>query len=97
MGGALVMAGVIVIVSSGTSSSLLYTKPCKKPCHPDGETNKFIFDCGVLLTEQQNFTLQADELDDFAFKPLSEAVKLISNKMRRRLEAIQQGIFYYEI
>lgn len=69
----------------------------QKATHLEGETNKFVFDCGVLLPEQQMFTLQEDELDDFAFKPLSEAMKLVSSKMRRRLEAIQQGISYYEI
>jgi 8-oxo-dGTP diphosphatase len=75
---------------------LLCLEHCKLS-HSEGETNKFIFDCGVLLPEQQNFTLQVEELDAAAFKPLSEAMKLVSSKMRRRLEAIQQGILYYEI
>jgi 8-oxo-dGTP diphosphatase len=75
---------------------LLYLEH-QKVSHPEGETNKFVFDCGILLPEQQKFTLQRDELDDFAFKPLSEAMKLVSSKMRRRLEAIQRGILYYEI
>jgi 8-oxo-dGTP diphosphatase len=66
------------------------------PSHPEGETNKFIFDCGVLLPEQQIFTLQPDEIDEAVFKPLSEAINLVSQVMRRRLEAIQQGTVYYE-
>jgi 8-oxo-dGTP diphosphatase len=69
----------------------------QKASHPEGKANKFIFDCGVLLPEQQTFTLQVEELDDAVFKPLSEAMKLVSSKMRRRLEAIEQEILYYEI
>jgi 8-oxo-dGTP diphosphatase len=63
----------------------------------EGEASKFIFDCGVLLPEHQTFTLQPDEIDHAVFKPLSEAMKLVSKLMRQRLEAIQQGIVYYEI
>jgi 8-oxo-dGTP diphosphatase len=69
----------------------------RKPSHVDGETNKFIFDCGVLAREQQKFTLQADEIDAAIFKPVEEAMSLVSKVMRRRLEAIQQGTVYYEI
>lgn len=68
----------------------------RKSSHSDGETNKFVFDCGVLLPEQQKFTLQPDEIDEAVFKPLSEAMNLVSQVMRRRLEAIQKGILYYE-
>jgi 8-oxo-dGTP diphosphatase len=69
----------------------------RKASHPEGETNKFIFDCGILLPEQQNFTLQADEIEAAVFKPISEAMNLVSKVMRRRLEAIVQGTAYYEI
>jgi 8-oxo-dGTP diphosphatase len=69
----------------------------RKASHPKGETNKFIFDCGVLLSEQQNFTLQADEIDAAVFKPMPEAIKMVSKVMRRRLEAIERGVIYYEI
>ena len=79
-----------------TVSKLLCSEH-RKASHPEGETNKFIFDCGVLSTEQQTFTLQADEIDAVVFKPLSEVMKLVSSKMQRRLEAIERGILYYEI
>jgi 8-oxo-dGTP diphosphatase len=69
----------------------------RKASHPEGETNKFVFDCGVLFPEQQTFRLQPDEIDAAEFKPLSEAMTLVSQVMRRRLEAIQQGISYYEL
>jgi 8-oxo-dGTP diphosphatase len=68
----------------------------RKPSHPEGETNKFVFDCGVLLPEQQTFTLQPDEIDEAVFKPISEVMTLVSQVMRRRLEAVRQGISYYE-
>jgi 8-oxo-dGTP pyrophosphatase MutT (NUDIX family) len=69
----------------------------RKATHPEGETNKFIFDCGVLLPEQQKFTLQLDEIDAAVFKPVEEAMRLVSKVMRRRLEAIQKEIVYYEL
>jgi 8-oxo-dGTP diphosphatase len=75
---------------------LLCLEHCK-PSHVDGEANKFIFDCGVLLPEQQNFTLQANEIDSAIFKPMSDAMMMVSKVMRRRLEAIQQGLLYYEV
>ncbi len=69
----------------------------RKASSTESETSKFIFDCGVLFPEQQKFTLQPDEIDAAVFKPMSEAINLVSALMRRRLEAIQQGILYYEI
>jgi 8-oxo-dGTP diphosphatase len=69
----------------------------RKPSHPEGEANKFIFDCGVLLPGQQRFTLQPDEIDEAVFKPMEEAMMMVSKVMRRRLEAVWRGIVYYEM
>lgn len=76
--------------------ALLYLEH-RKASHPEGETNKFIFDCGVLSREEQNFILQPDEIDEAVFKPISEAMNLVSTVMRKRLGAIQKRIVYYEI
>ncbi len=69
----------------------------RKASAAEGEASKYIFDCGVLLSEQQKFTLQPDEIDAAVFKPVTEAMNLVSSMMRRRLEAIQKGILYYEL
>jgi 8-oxo-dGTP diphosphatase len=69
----------------------------RKASSSKSEASKFIFDCGVLLPEQQTFTLQADEIDAAVFKPISEVMNLVSFVMRRRLEAIQQSVVYYEV
>lgn len=69
----------------------------RKAPSTEGEASKFIFDCGVLLPEQQKFILQADEIDAVVFKPVEETMNLVSKVMRRRLEAVQKNTVYYEL
>jgi len=57
---------------------------------PDGEKYdalQFTFYGGVLSDEQiSNITLQKKELDEYRFVPLEEALKLLNQKLARRID-----------
>ena len=49
---------------------------------------RFLFDCGVADDEQlRNVKVQADEIAEFRFVPVGEALKLLSGPLRRRVRA----------
>lgn len=59
----------------------------------DDESLVFIFGGGELSTDQiDRIKLQVDELDEYAFKPIDECVKLLSRNMADRLPVCLQAL-----
>ncbi len=57
-----------------------------KPNRPGGA--RFLFDCGTLSERQLGaIRVQAEEIDDYRFAQLAEAVTLLSGPLRRRVSA----------
>jgi len=50
---------------------------------------RFLFDCGVLGKERlKSLTVQVDEIAEYRFEPVPEALKLLSGPLRRRVGAV---------
>ena len=57
-----------------------------KPNRPGGV--RFLFDCGTFTDQQlSTIRLQSDEIDDYRFAELAEAIELLSGPIRRRVAA----------
>jgi ADP-ribose pyrophosphatase YjhB (NUDIX family) len=53
---------------------------------------RFLFDCGVLEVEKlRRVEVQVDEIAEFRFVPVGEALKLLSGPLRRRVSAAIGG------
>jgi 8-oxo-dGTP pyrophosphatase MutT (NUDIX family) len=49
---------------------------------------RFLFDCGVVATERlRRVEVQVDEIAEYRFVPVAEALKLLSGPLRRRVRA----------
>jgi 8-oxo-dGTP diphosphatase len=71
-------------VSRGRLVCVDYLPP--KPTRSGGA--RFLFDCGVLADLQLNaITLQEDEIVDYRWASLTEALALLSGPLRRRVSA----------
>jgi 8-oxo-dGTP diphosphatase len=73
-----------VEVTSGRLVCVDFRRP--KPSRPGGV--RLLFDCGTLTDEQlSTIRLQSDEIDDYRFAELAEAIELLSGPIRRRVAA----------
>ena len=53
---------------------------------------RFLFDCGVLDAEESGqVEVQAEEIAEFCFVPVAEALELLSGPLRRRVRAALRG------
>jgi len=60
---------------------------------------RFLFDCGVLDAERlRRLEVQADEIADYRFVPVAEALELLSGPLRRRVRVAttRRGCQYLE-
>lgn len=71
-------------VVSGRLVCVDFRRP--RPNRPGGV--RFLFDCGIFSDRQlRSIRLQADEIDDYRFAELAEALELLSGPIRRRVAA----------
>jgi len=53
---------------------------------------RFLFDCGVLDAEESGqVEVQVEEIAEFCFVPVAEALELLSGPLRRRVRAALRG------
>ena len=75
------------IVVTATALLVVHWMP---PDDPRRATFAFVFDCGTL-SDRNAVRLQAEELDDFAFLPLEQAVARMNPSGARRLTRAWQA------
>lgn len=73
-----------LVVARGRLVCVDFRRP--KPTRPGGL--RFVFDCGTFPDrELSSITLQAEEIDEYRFAGLDEAVNFLSGPIRRRVAA----------